>query len=145
MWSLTESVAFLLFAVVLALVCDAVVAVERAEEAGSITSNGEGMMTEPMVVSQNGAPVPLTQMFKVEDFAATGLRSFLCPECAGTWFSSYDPHDGGEWIRSCKDQHGVGCKWRGRISEALDPDEDLSVHPLLRKGGPWASDAGGAP
>jgi hypothetical protein len=94
---------------------------------------GKDMQGKHVVTCCDGTMAPLEDVVRDAEYAYVGLRSFLCPECGGTHFGSYDPNDGGEWIRHCHDQFAKGCEWFGRTSEALDPAEDLSLHPLLRK------------
>lgn len=92
---------------------------------------------EGFVKRYDGQMVPLNQMFHVPNYADLKLRGFLCPNCGGRWFwTEWSPNPdlpAEDIIRCCKDQHGVGCKWKGALTAALDPSEDTTRHPLLRR------------
>lgn len=79
-------------------------------------------------------PRPLEEVFQVADYSDIRLRGFKCPECGGGYFGTEGrlPGKPASSNRYCNDQFGVGCKWRGPIADALDPNEDLTVHPVLR-------------
>jgi len=44
---------------------------------------------------------------------------FVCPKCGGSHFGTHDV-TATPIIRTCHDEFGVGCKWRGEYKSELD-------------------------